>query len=55
MGAGTVKEIVNLAECTPGEELARDGFAHFPLRVAPLLDAEVFGCSVYDVPPAKRA
>jgi uncharacterized cupin superfamily protein len=54
MGAAAVSEIVNLAECGPGEELEHDGFHHFDLPVGPLLGADLFGCSIYDVPPGKR-
>ena len=47
-------EVFNLLDGPSGEENDRDGFRHLDRPVGPLLGAELFGCSVYDLPPGQR-
>jgi uncharacterized cupin superfamily protein len=49
-----VTAVVNLADAAGGEERERSPFHHIDLPVGPLLGAELFGCSLYDVPPGAR-
>lgn len=47
--------VVNLLDEPAGEENDRDGFRHRQRPLGPGLDAELLGCSVYDLPPGERA
>jgi len=49
-----VTAVVNLLDAEPGDENDRDRFRFLDRPVGPEVGAELFGCSLYDVPPGQQ-
>jgi uncharacterized cupin superfamily protein len=49
-----VTGVFNLLDGLRGEEIDRDGFRCFDLPLQPLLGSELFGCSLYEIPPGEQ-